>query len=111
MAGIFKEERDSLNDHKYICQKIGSEEDVRVRRLTFVIVDNGSESCKTSGSQGEGLNLNGSDLDLMFIYRWAHVYESKAEVVIKGKGIHIMMYTEDTPPCFTQLYLITHHKN
>lgn len=111
MAGISKEERDSLNFYKYICQKIGSEEDVRVRRLTFVIVDNGSESCITSGSQGEGLNLNGSDLDLMFIDRWAHVYQSKADVVIKGKGTPIMMYTEDTPPCFTQLYLITNHQN
>ncbi|XP_063418811.1 uncharacterized protein LOC134701600 [Mytilus trossulus] len=103
---------DSLNFYKYLCQRIGSEEDVRIRRLAFVIRDIGrNDTFITSGSKGEGLNLNGSDLDLMIIDRCAQVYESEEEVVIKGRGLPFMMYTEDTPPCFTQLYLLTYHKN
>ncbi|VDI16352.1 Hypothetical predicted protein [Mytilus galloprovincialis] len=65
----------------------------------------------TSGSKGEGLNLNGSDTDFMFFDRCGQVYESEAEVVIEGTRLPFIMNTEDTPPCFTQLYLLTHHQN
>ncbi|CAC5388222.1 unnamed protein product [Mytilus coruscus] len=112
MAGISMETCDSLNFYKYLCQRIGSEEDVKIRRLAFVIRDIGrNNTFITSGSKGEGLNLNGSDIDVMFIDRCAQVYESEAEVVIEGKRLPFIMYTEDTPPCFTQLYLLTHHQN
>ncbi|XP_063418881.1 uncharacterized protein LOC134701677 [Mytilus trossulus] len=102
----------SLKFYKYLCQKIGTEEDVKIRRLAFVIRDIGhNDTLITSGSKGEGLNLNGSDLDLMFIDRCAQVYESEEEVVIEGRGLPFMMYTKDTPPCFTHLYLLTYHQN
>ncbi|CAG2252137.1 unnamed protein product [Mytilus edulis] len=113
MTGRSIETRDSLSFYKYLCQTIGSEEDVRIRRLGFVIRDIGRNDIIfiTSGSKGEGLNLNGSDLDLMFIDRYLKVYESEADVVLEGRGLPVMMYTEDTPPCFTLLHLLTYHKN
>ncbi|XP_052083351.1 uncharacterized protein LOC127720671 isoform X4 [Mytilus californianus] len=111
MPRISKEKGESLNFYKYICQRIGSEEVVRVRRLTFVISDIGqNETIITSGSKGEGLNFNSSDLDIMFIDPYARVYESETEVVKKGGRLSFIMNTDETQPCFTQLYLVTHHQ-
>ncbi|VDI33334.1 Hypothetical predicted protein [Mytilus galloprovincialis] len=100
----------SLEFYKYLCQKIGSEEEVRVRRLTYIINDLGiphtSLNQITSGSKGEGLQLKGSDLDLMYIDPLYQVYESDREVVPEsGRCIPLVMETEDTHPGFTQLRL------
>ncbi|CAC5372335.1 unnamed protein product [Mytilus coruscus] len=112
MPKISKEKGESLNFYKYICQRIGSEEVVRVRRLTFVISDIGqNETIITSGSKGEGLNFNSSDLDIMFIDPCAKVYESETEVVKKGGRLPFIMNADETQPCFTQLYLVTRHQN
>ncbi|XP_052083348.1 uncharacterized protein LOC127720671 isoform X2 [Mytilus californianus] len=112
MPRISKEKGESLNFYKYICQRIGSEEVVRVRRLTFVISDIGqNETIITSGSKGEGLNFNSSDLDIMFIDPYARVYESETEVVKKGGRLPFIMNADETQPCFTQLYLVTRHQN
>ncbi|XP_076116754.1 uncharacterized protein LOC143084230 [Mytilus galloprovincialis] len=112
MTGLSIKTSESLNFYKYICQKIGSEEVVNIRRLAFVIYDIGHRlTIMTSGSKGEGLNLNGSDLDIMCFDRCAQVFESEKEAVFKGTRLPFIMNTEDTPPCFTQLYLLTHHQN
>ncbi|CAC5401428.1 CCT2 [Mytilus coruscus] len=55
----------SLHFYKYLCQKIGSEEVVKIRRLTSTIFGE-TKSLIVSGSKGEGLNFKSSDLDLMF---------------------------------------------
>ncbi|VDI28122.1 Hypothetical predicted protein [Mytilus galloprovincialis] len=64
----------------------------------------------TSGSKGEGLQLKGSDLDLMFMHRSFKVYESESDFFPQScKCIPLLMKTEDTHPCFTQLHLVNNH--
>ncbi|XP_063416247.1 uncharacterized protein LOC134697891, partial [Mytilus trossulus] len=101
----------SLDIYKYLCQKIGYEDEVKVRRLTYVIDDLGIQSNMinqiTSGSKGEGLKLNGSDLDLMYINYLYKVFESERDVVPQsGRCISLVMDTDDTHPGFTQLHLV-----
>ncbi|CAC5387373.1 unnamed protein product [Mytilus coruscus] len=104
----------SLHFYKYLCQKIGSEEDVRVRRLTWIVNDIGSSRTHkqiSSGSKGEGLDIKGSDFDIMFIDPEFKVYESDIDVVLPTKGLPLVMDTENTHPCFTQLHFPLHFLN
>ncbi|VDI02775.1 Hypothetical predicted protein [Mytilus galloprovincialis] len=60
MARISTEKYESLNFYKYLCQKIGSEEVVRIRRFVLCIPDMSqtlNRKTISSGSKGEGLNL------------------------------------------------------
>ncbi|XP_052083355.1 uncharacterized protein LOC127720676 [Mytilus californianus] len=105
MAGMSIEKSESLNFYKYLCQQIGSEKVVRTRRLAFNIRDLGHNMI-TSGSKGEGLNLNGSDLDVMIIDSFFKVYRSETEVQSQLYPIPLIMNTEETQPCFTQLWML-----
>lgn len=67
------------------------------------------EKIITSGSKGEGLNLNGSDCDIMIVDQDFKVYQSETKVQRKSFPIPLTMNTEDTPPCFTQLLLSKHN--
>ncbi|CAC5392411.1 unnamed protein product [Mytilus coruscus] len=111
MVRMSTEKCESLHFYKYLCQKIGSKEVVRMRRLALCISDmselSGGGSIY-SGSKGEGLDLKGSDLDLMFIDTNFKVYESETEVIWDGLTIPLIMNTEETKPCFTQLRLLNH---
>ncbi|XP_071151249.1 uncharacterized protein [Mytilus edulis] len=102
----------SLDFYKYLCKKIGSEEDVRVRRLSWIVCDLGSTPGTqiTSGSIGEGLDIKGSDLDVMVIDPSFKVYESDRDVTytVPIEVLPLVMDTENTHPCFTQLRLPLH---
>ncbi|CAG2186790.1 coxA [Mytilus edulis] len=63
-----------------------------------------------SGSKAEGLDLKGSDLDLMSITPTFKVYQSETEVVRDGLTVPLIMNNEDSQPCFTQLRLLDHHQ-
>ncbi|CAG2223681.1 unnamed protein product [Mytilus edulis] len=107
--GMSTERCESLNYYKYLCQNIGSEEVVKIRRLACTILDMGNSNefkTITSGSKGEGLSLKSSDLDIMLIIPTIKVYESETEVVFDNQIIPLIMNTEETPPCFTQLCLL-----
>ncbi|CAC5422709.1 unnamed protein product [Mytilus coruscus] len=99
---------DSLQFYEYLCQKIGSEEDVKARRITSIVCDIGNGRSKQirSGSSGEGLNLKGSDVDLMMIYSKCVVYEYYSEIPVQNKKIPLVMDPEDTQPCFTKLRIV-----
>ncbi|CAC5423062.1 unnamed protein product [Mytilus coruscus] len=105
----------SFHIYKYLCQKIGSEEDVKAMRFAYII-DDLAIQCGTfnkiiSGSKGEGLQLKGSDHDVMCIDPFFKVYESNEDVVPhSGQCIPLAMDTEDTYPCFTQLRLLNNHE-
>lgn len=111
-----KGERESLLFYKYLCHKIGAEEDIRTRRLGFISCDihNHPHICNafklfpqiSSGSKAEGLNLSGSDVDIMLIDIRFEVYESEYEAV-QGQKVVLIIDTEDTPPCFSCLLLCT----
>ncbi|CAC5390106.1 unnamed protein product [Mytilus coruscus] len=98
----------SLEFYTYLCQKVGSEEIVRSRRLIYTIGDIAMDNNFpriSSGSKGEGLNFKGSDTDLMFIEPNYRVYESVSDVTNRRKVI-LTMDTEETPPCFTYLRIL-----
>ncbi|VDH98511.1 Hypothetical predicted protein [Mytilus galloprovincialis] len=112
MQSMTTKKHESLNFYNYLCQKIGSEEVVKVRRLALVINDIGQKTNRiTSGSKGEGLDLKGSDIDVMTIDCNIEVIESEKDFNIKHQRLSFVINTEDTQPCFTQLYLVTHHHN
>ncbi|XP_052079362.1 uncharacterized protein LOC127717660 [Mytilus californianus] len=103
---------ESLKFYTYLCQNIGSDEVVKIRRLAFTILDLGQSfghKTITSGSKGEGLDLKGSDLDIMALCPFFKVYESEKEVVLDGLTIPLVMVTDETHPCFTQLCRLNHH--
>ncbi|VDI72000.1 Hypothetical predicted protein [Mytilus galloprovincialis] len=87
MAGMSIEKSESLNFYNYLCQKIGSEEVVKIRRLESTIKDIGDGKV-TSGSKGEGLNFKSSDLDLMYVDTFPKVYQSQEEVVHDKRTTH-----------------------
>ncbi|XP_076100945.1 uncharacterized protein LOC143070586 [Mytilus galloprovincialis] len=108
--------RESLLFYKYLCNKIGTKVDVRTRRLSFIICDMHNHPYKrsmlklfpqiSSGSKAEGLDLSGSDVDIMLIDNRFEVYESERKVV-QGRKVVLIMDTEDTPHCFSKLRLLT----
>ncbi|XP_063423796.1 uncharacterized protein LOC134707720 [Mytilus trossulus] len=103
---------ESLHFYNYLCHKIGSEEVVKARRLTLTSQDIAGSPKDflrlSSGSKGEGLNLNGSDLDVMFFDQRFKVYESEREAV-QNHDCVLVMETEDTQPCYTYLRLFTNY--
>ncbi|XP_063447767.1 cyclic GMP-AMP synthase-like [Mytilus trossulus] len=105
---------ESLNFYKYLCQNIGSEAIVKARRLELISSDFASSNRLFpriySGSRGEGLDLKGSDIDVMIICPNYVVYESDKYVVHNWLPV-LVMDTEDSPPCFTQLELNTNVNN
>lgn len=107
---MFKDKNKSLPFYNYLCQKIGSIKAVKLRRIIYTINDMALIGIKgmhhiTSGSKGEGLDIKGSDLDIMYIDTLFKVYESEIDIVLSSPGIILVMDTENTPPCFTQLRL------
>ncbi|VDI10817.1 Hypothetical predicted protein [Mytilus galloprovincialis] len=101
--------KESIQFYKYLCQKIGCEKVVKARRLKYTICDIAFHcQCPmiSSGSKGEGLDLKGSDLDVMLIHPDFIVYETEPDALKRNK-IYLVMETKDTPPCFTYLRLIS----
>ncbi|XP_063447769.1 uncharacterized protein LOC134727321 [Mytilus trossulus] len=105
---------ESLNFYTYLCQNIGSEAIVKARRLKCISSDFASSNnlfpCIYSGSRGEGLDLEGSDIDVMRICSSYVVYESDKYIVHNWLPV-LVMDTEDSPPCFTQLELYSNVNN
>ncbi|XP_063420577.1 uncharacterized protein LOC134705790 [Mytilus trossulus] len=66
--------------YNYICNIVGSKEVVKTRRTIFMASDCVLEDTKqtfiSSGSRAEGLNIEGSDYDLMIVDKDIGVYES-----------------------------------
>ncbi|XP_063405850.1 uncharacterized protein LOC134689814 [Mytilus trossulus] len=106
--------KESLHFYKYLNQKIGSVEVVRARRLSFIFSDLACSEKETYimtiGSRGEGLDVKGSDLDLMYISSLFVVYEPGKNDV-KDQRLQFFMDIEDTSPCFTHLRLNTMFDN
>ena len=73
----------SVKLYKYMCDEVvGSEKVVDYRRQFFNVFDDVCNHCGdndwhtiSSGSKAEGLNLPGSDFDVMFINKHINVYE------------------------------------
>ncbi|CAC5393323.1 unnamed protein product [Mytilus coruscus] len=99
----------SIKIFQYLCNIIGTEEVVKTRRKLFCAFDSVlrilNHTVISSGSKAEGLDLNGSDYDQMFIYHLFQVYENKGKVSSFANNTPIIMDSSDTKPGFTKLKL------
>lgn len=91
--------------YHYLCQNIvGTEEHVKPLRLMNKIRDNiqSNNTCTliTSESFGEELEMRGSDLDIMVVWKQIEVCESPHFDFNAGK-IHFTIELEDTQPGVT----------
>ncbi|XP_063416265.1 uncharacterized protein LOC134697908 [Mytilus trossulus] len=92
-----------------MCQNIvGSETHVNSMRLMHTVKDNVSSNTKvtviTSGSFGEGLELRGSDLDVMYVTKSIEVFED-FKTAYTTVYLCLEMETDDVKPGFTQLLI------
>ncbi|VDI53644.1 Hypothetical predicted protein [Mytilus galloprovincialis] len=102
----------SIAFYRYMCHNIvGSENYVKNLRLLNAVRDNLNTDTNftliTSGSFGEGLEMRGSDLDVMYVTKIMEVYEHiKAANNSNVLNVSILlMETDDVKPGFTQLLL------
>ncbi|XP_071139011.1 cyclic GMP-AMP synthase-like receptor 2 [Mytilus edulis] len=104
---------ESLHFYEYLCQKIGSKKVVSARRLTYICRDLKGQLKDipqiTSGSKGEGVDIKGSDFDIMYIDQNFVVYESEKDDVHDSRTVFVMDY-QDTHPCYTHLQLHSKYK-
>lgn len=88
---------------------IGSEEEVKTIRMMNNVRDNLTSNelffSITSGSFGEGIVMQGSDLDVMDVYKDIEVNED-TKSHFKPYKTYLKIKTDDTPPGFTQLRLV-----
>ncbi|VDI04479.1 Hypothetical predicted protein [Mytilus galloprovincialis] len=101
----------ALYDH--LCKNIvGSEDHVKTLRMMNNVRDNlqsnNTISFITSGSFGEGLNMRGSDLDIMAVHKEIEILEDK-HMYLNADNTYFTMELGDTQPGFTKLLLV--HSN
>ncbi|VDH91186.1 Hypothetical predicted protein [Mytilus galloprovincialis] len=97
----------SLALYRYMCHNIvGSENYVKNLRLMNAVRDDlysdTDRTFITSGSFGEGLEMIGSDLDLMYVIKNMEVYED-IKTANNSNVQYVLMETDDVKPGFTQL--------
>ena len=101
----------SLSLYQFVCHHIvGSEETVKTKRTFNTIRDYLSTKQGlvqiTSGSFGEGLEMKGSDVDMMFVYSHVHVYEDINKVRFNSRETSCVMDMDDCKLGFTHLRLV-----
>ncbi|XP_071144080.1 uncharacterized protein [Mytilus edulis] len=107
-------ENDSTENHlaKNIIGTVGTEIDIRNRQLLFILHDkihNANYSNITqisSGSLAEGLNLPGSDLDIMFVDDVVNVTRIERNIKHPIQRNEFVMETDTDHPGFTRLRLV-----
>jgi hypothetical protein len=98
--------------YDFFGQKMGTPEIVRARRLAYRIqeITNLQGSCQiiSSGSKSEGLDVEESDMDLMYLEPLDRVFETEDEATADDDGhiVTIVMDTTDTKPCFSKLKVV-----
>ena len=101
----------SLSLYQFLCHHIvGTEETVKTKRTFNTIRDDISSNETltqiTSGSFGEGLEMKGSDLDIMYVAQDVHVYEDINKVPFNSRKTTVVMDMDDCKLGFTQLRLL-----
>ncbi|CAC5397849.1 dinG [Mytilus coruscus] len=92
-----------------MCQNIvGSKDYVKRIKLMNAVRDNllsdNREAVITSGSFGEGLDMKGSDLDVIYVSKKDEVYED-VKPRLNASKTYYSMKTDDVKPGCTQLLL------
>lgn len=93
-----------------MCQHIvGTEEQVKTVRMMNTVRDdlrsNNDWTVITSGSFGDGLQMRGSDLDIMMAIKCIEVCED-TNIPFNPDAIYLAIETEDTQPGFTKLRIL-----
>jgi hypothetical protein len=65
----------------------------------------------TSGSSGEGLDMKGSDLDFMLVFKDVNVYEDINSARLNSAETCVVMEMDDTKLGFSRLRLIHCNNN
>ncbi|XP_052080285.1 uncharacterized protein LOC127718330 [Mytilus californianus] len=102
------------NLYEHLVKTVGTEIDIRTRQRLFIIQDMIVNAClnKTqisSGSLAEGLDLPGSDMDIMFVNDFAHVIHNKRNIKHPIHNNIFVMETDIDYPGFTKLRLVARH--
>ncbi|CAC5417582.1 unnamed protein product [Mytilus coruscus] len=106
----------SLSFYHYLCQKLGTKDLVKIRRLSHAICDyvspmnfrlfltlfGRSITRVSSGSKAEGLNMKRSDLDIMYVIEMVNVVENPLDRI---GFFSFLISTEYTKPGFVRLKL------
>ena len=87
---------------------VGTEEMVNIRRDYCRIFDSvfvsqdmyGNQMNFHTGSKAEGLDLPGSDTDVMLNMRNTHVFQTEQDALLAKHGYVFVMSTENVPKCF-----------
>ncbi|CAG2244914.1 unnamed protein product [Mytilus edulis] len=118
--GLYRKELATQNEsialYHNLCQKIvGTEEHVKTLRLMNTIRDylystTNENIIITSGSFGEGLEMRGSDLDVMSVTKCMEVY-GETQIDKNTNKLHFTMDIEDTHPGFTKLRILNFSGN
>ncbi|CAG2235164.1 unnamed protein product [Mytilus edulis] len=93
--------------YRYLCQNIvGTDHYVKTIRQMNSARDNATsgefQTVITSGSFGEGLDMKGSDLDMMYVSKHIEVYEY-LKPRLSPNITYLSMRTDDVKPGFTHL--------
>ena len=92
---------------------VGSEMDIRIRQNVFLIKDNISNGLKathmstvSSGSLAEGLDLPGSDIDIMYVFNTVNILQNVQHMNRSARRTTLLIEDEMEFPGFTTLKLI-----
>lgn len=105
-----KDQRLSHQFYNFLCDIIGCHTVVRTRRAIFtgkdIVERNTIKTCISSGSKAEGLDLQGSDYDTMFLSNRFRVNESFGEAQSTLDANILYMETDEIKAGFTKLFLV-----
>ena len=94
---------------------VGSEETVKTRRMFNTMRDNLSDdkifTRISIGISGEGLEVKGSDIDIMFVLKDVNVYEDINSTHINSSETCVAMEMDDTKLGFSHLRLLRCNNN
>ncbi|XP_071144229.1 uncharacterized protein [Mytilus edulis] len=107
-------ENDSIENHlvNHLIRTIGTEIDIRKRQIMFILHDkiyNAHEENITkisSGSLAEGLDLPGSDVDIMLVDEVVNVTQIERNIKHPVQRTEVFMETDTDHPGFTRFRLI-----
>ncbi|VDH97898.1 Hypothetical predicted protein [Mytilus galloprovincialis] len=107
-------ENDSIENHlvNHLIRTIGTEIDIRKRQILFILQDkiyNATDVNITeipSGSLAEGLDLPGSDVDIMIVDEVVNVAQIERNIKHPVQRTEVFMETDTDHPGFTRLRLI-----
>ncbi|XP_063418138.1 uncharacterized protein LOC134700917 [Mytilus trossulus] len=97
---------------EHLVNTVGSEIDIRKRQRLFIITDmihNASvdDLIKiSSGSLSEGLDLPGSDMDIMYIINKFHVFQNELNIKHPMHGDAFVLETDINHPGFTRIRIV-----